>query len=227
MKIEIWSDFMCPFCYMGQQRLQKAIEKFGHEVEVVYRTFQLFPGFRPQLGKNLYESIALFKGADVGDIAKLHDRLAQTGKLEGLEFNFGQVVPTDTTDALRLIHFAKEMGKSEEFIAAVFKGYFTDVLDIGDHLTLIQLADSVGLDPQLVEQVLLSGAYTEELEKDRQTGQAIGVKGVPFYVIDNRYAISGAQESAVFLEVLEKARLEEEEDGGSQCCSDCTCGKRG
>jgi len=226
MKVEIWSDFMCPFCYMGHHRLEQAIERFGHEVEVIYRTFQLFPGIAPQSGKNLYEAIADLKGAKVEDIARVHDRLAETGREEGLDFNFSRVVPTDTFDALRLAQYAKEVGLQESFVKAVFNAYFTDALDIGDHLTLLQIADSVGLDPVVAEQILVGGNYAEEVRKDYQTGIDIGVKGVPFYVINNRYAISGAHAPEVFVDVLRKARNEDIEDGHEHRCSDCTCGKR-
>jgi len=226
MKVEIWSDFMCPFCYMGHNRIQKAIEDFGHQIEVVYRTFQLFPGLKPQIGKNLYESIAELKGANVEDIARVHERLAEAGSSEGLEFNFDRVVPTDTFDALRLSHLAKTKGMQKQFMEAVFKSYFTDALDISDPLTLLQLADSVGIDAQEAEQVLQSDAYAEDVQKDYQTGSDIGVKGVPFFVINNRYAISGAHAPHVFVEILEKARNEDIEDGAGHRCSDCTCGKK-
>jgi len=227
MKVEMWSDFMCPFCYIGNFRLQKAIEAFKHDVEVEFRTFQLFPGLRTEPGKNLFETLAAYKGSSVAEMEKVHEGLAETGAKEGLEFNFSRVVPTDTLDALRLVHFAKDHGLENEFMNAVFQGYFTDSLDIGDHMTLIQLADSVGLDPVAAEKVLTSDAYMDKIEQDRQIGSEIGVKGVPFFVIDNRYAISGAHDPEIFLEVLQKAHLEDIEDEGEGCGSDCTCGRHG
>ena len=226
MNIEIWSDFMCPFCYMGHARLQKAIAKFEHQVEVVYRSFQLMPGITPQFGKTLNEAIAEINGKTVEEITRVNDQVAQTGEKEGLEFNFSQMMLTDSYHALRLSHFAKEQGRQKEYMDAVFKSYFTDALDIGDPMTLLQIIDSIGLNPIEAEEALLNNTYGDVVLKDYQTGQDIGVKGVPFFVINNRYAISGAHSPEVFGEILQKAWEEHQEDGSGQCCSDCTCGKK-
>ena len=227
MKVEIWSDFMCPFCYIGSSRLQKAVKNVTDPIEIEFRTFQLFPDMRGLEEKSLDEAIADIKGIDVSEIAGIHQKLKAVGHEEGLEFDFSRLSPVNSLDALRLVHLSKANGCQQEFVNAVFKSFFTDGQDIGDHSILTEIGVKIGLKKEAVMEVLDGSAYLEEVYKDQSVGSQIGVKSVPFYVFNNHFALSGAHSIEIFEEVLKKAREEYVEDCNVRKCSDCNCDRFG
>ena len=231
MKVEIWSDYQCPFCYIGKRRFEKALSRFdGREgVEVVYRSFELDPSASREIQMNMHDMLAVKYGITAEQAKAQTDSMAAQGKAEGLEFRFEKVKLTNSFDAHRLMHFASSKGKQAEINDALFQAYFTDSKHIGDQETLADLAEGIGLKGDEVRSMLAGNAYADEVRRDEQDGARLGITGVPFFVINQKYGISGAQPEEAFLRTLEKVREEEqplqllnEEDAGSGC-SDGFC----
>ena len=210
MKIEIWSDVMCPFCYIGKRRLENALQKFLHkdEIEIVWHSFQLDPDMISQPGKSIYEYLSERKGMSLERSEQLHKQLADTALLDGLEYNFGKAVIANSFNAHRLIQLAKQHNLGNEAEERLFHAYFTEGRNIADFETLVQLGFDIGLNTADVEKALKGDAFASEVKNDISEANLLGVQGVPFFVFDRKYAISGAQHSDVFLDVLEKAYSE-------------------
>ncbi|MBM7552048.1 DsbA family oxidoreductase [Thalassobacillus pellis] len=234
MKIEVWSDIVCPFCYIGKRRLESALEKFEHreEIKLSFKSFQLDPSFKRDGNTSIHEKLAAKYNVSVDQAKSMHDQMTEQAHAAGLEYNFDDVIPTNTEDAHRLSHYAKSQGKMEVFMEQAMKAYFTDGRDIGDHDELVKLSEEVGLDKRKARQVLEEGTYREAVVLDQQEGTKIGVQGVPFFVFNNKYAVSGAQSPDTFLEVLEKVWKEENEqpaiqklhdDSTGESCTDDSC----
>lgn len=211
MKIEIWSDFVCPFCYIGKRRLEIALDKFEYkdEVEVVFRSFELDPSAKKKYDESIHEIIAHKYGIPVAQAKASNDQLVTQAKAIGLNYNFEDLIPTNTFDAHRLTHYAKTEGKMNELSERILKAYFVDSLNISDYKVLSNLAFEVGLDRDKALNVLESDQYGSEVRKDEETASKLRISGVPYFVFNNKYAVSGAQPSENFLEVLEKVRAEE------------------
>lgn len=235
MKIEIWSDFVCPFCYIGKRYFEIALEQFEHkeEVEVVFRSFQLDPYAKKNMGINIHEVLSSKHGIPYEKAKALNDQLKQKAKMVGLDYQFDTMIPTNSYDAHRLSYYAKEKGKMQEFNELIMKAHFTDSLDIGDHTTLAKLASRIGLDVNEVVDVLENDKYSENIANDRAEGSIIGIQGVPFFIVNNKFTISGAQPSEVFLELLQQTWKEDyhstkdkkhsSEQLSDESCSDGTC----
>ncbi len=235
MKIEIWFDFVCPFCYIGKRYFEIALDRFEHkeDVEVVFRGFQLDPYAEKNTGMNIHQVSSSKHGIPYEQAKARNDQLKQKAKTVGLDYQFDTMIPTNSYDALRLSYYAKEKGKMQEFIALIMKAHFTDSLDIGDHATLAQLASGIGLDAGEALDVLENNKYSENIAADRAEGSKIGIQGVPFFIVNNKYTISGAQPSEVFLELLQqtwkedyhstKAKEHRSEPLSDEYCSDGTC----
>jgi predicted DsbA family dithiol-disulfide isomerase len=210
MRIDIWSDFVCPFCYIGKRKLEKALKQFKHreEVELVFRSYQLDPTAKRDNDEHLYDVLAKKYGMNREKAKEMSNQITVQAKEEGLDFNFDTSIRTNTADAHRLAHFAYEQGKGLELTERLLKAYFTDSLHIGDHEVLSDLAQEVGMDKVEALNVLKSTKFIDIIKQDQQEGTNIGVQGVPFFVFDHRYAVSGAQHTHVFLEVLEKVKEE-------------------
>ena len=209
MEIEIWSDVLCPFCYIGKRKFEEALQDFSHteEVNITWRSFQLDPDF--QAGKIQGYAPYLQMRKNLSD-AQVNQMLAQVtdmaGKV-GLKFNFEKAVITNSHKAHQLLHYAKSVGKQNETKEALLKAHFTEGKDIGNLSTLITIAVEVGLEKSAVEKVFELDEQAEAVAKDIQEASKLGIRGVPFFVFDRKYALSGAQESSVFLDVLQKALL--------------------
>jgi predicted DsbA family dithiol-disulfide isomerase len=210
MKLEIWSDVMCPFCYIGKRKFEQALELFEHKdmVEVVWHSFQINPNLEYQPNKDMYDYVAELKGQSREWSIKVHKNLIQTAKSLGLDYRFDKAKIANSFDAHRVIQLAKKYKLDDEIEERFFKAYFTESALMSDHATLIRLAMEIGLDEEEVKQVLSSNQYADEVHKDRQEAQQLGANGVPFFVIDRKLAVAGAQDSKVFLEVLEKGYAE-------------------
>jgi len=210
MKIDIWSDIMCPFCYIGKRRLEAALEGFEHKdkVELVWHSFQLDPTIQSQKGKNLYQYLAERKGMPLERSKQMHDQLTQTAKEAGLTYNFDKAVIANSFDAHRLIQLAKKHGLGDAAEERLFKAYFTEGKDMSDHATLVQLGTDIGLATAELQQMLESNAYADAVRSDIATAEQLRINGVPFFVLDNKYGVSGAQPVELFSNALQQAWAE-------------------
>jgi predicted DsbA family dithiol-disulfide isomerase len=207
MKIEIWSDVMCPFCYIGKRKFEVALAQFEHKenVEIEWKSFLLSPEMQTDPNKNIHQFLAEHKGVSLEEATGMNDNVAHIAAQVGLQYNFDHTIPANSFNAHRFLHFAKKYGKQNEAEELLFKSYFTDGKNIDDAPTLLALANSLGLDADALTAAMGKGEFTDDVIADIQEAQALGVRGVPFFVFDRKYAVSGAQEPAVFLETLETA----------------------
>jgi len=207
MKVEIWSDYVCPFCYIGKRRFELALQQFSNKqsVEVEYKSFELDPGALRDGNPGVHDMLAAKYGMSKEQAVANTNQITRQAKELGLDYDFDRMIQTNTFDAHRLTHFATQKGKHAEMTERLLKAHFTDTLHIGNRETLADLAAEVGLDRAEALQALTEGAYAEEVRADEQEAGQLGVRGVPFFVINRKYAISGAQPSEVFLQALQKA----------------------
>ncbi|WP_164670895.1 DsbA family oxidoreductase [Virgibacillus doumboii] len=213
MKIEVWSDFVCPFCYIGKRRLESALEKFAHsnDVEVGYKSYELDPEAEAKPGQNIHEYLSAKKGMSFEQAKSMNESLGEQAAEVGLTYNFDTMQHTNTFDAHRAAKYATEKGKGKEMTERLLKAYFTDSELISDHATLIKLAGEVGLNEDEVTELLKIDDYAIHVRGDEEQARQLGVQGVPFFVFNEKYAVSGAQPPEVFSEVLEKVWQEENE----------------
>lgn len=230
MKVEIWSDVVCPFCYIGKRKFEKALEGFNakDKVEIEWKSFQLDPDMEYKEGQSVHEYLGKRKGGTTADGKRMNDGMAAIAKEVGLDYNFDKAIVNNTLDAHRLLHFAKEQGLQNELKERLFKAYYTEGQNIGDTDTLVQLASEIGLNAEKARQVLESGAYEEAVRNDQYYAYQVGVQGVPFFVFNNKYAVSGAQPPEVFTQVLDKVWDEEKPEllavqGESSCDINGNC----
>ncbi len=207
MEIEIWSDVMCPFCYIGKRRLEQALEQWGHKdrVHVEWKSFQLNPHLKTMPGKSLNEYLAGTKGWTLQYAKDMNDYVTEMAKEAGLEYHMDKAVVANSFDAHRLIQLARTKGLGDAAEERLFRAYFTEGLNTADHDVLVTLAAEIGLDAEMARQVLQTDAFAEEVERDMYEASQVGVRGVPFFVFDRRYAISGAQPVELFVQTLEKS----------------------
>lgn len=213
MKIEVWSDFVCPFCYIGKRRLEHALDQFPHkdDVEIKYRSYELDPNAEKNPGKSIHELMAEKFGTDVEKAKQSNEQIGKQAAEAGLVYNFDTMQHTNTFDAHRVAQYAETKGKGNEITERLLKAYFTESKLISDHDVLVDLAGEVGLAKNDVAELLKTNAYAAQVRFDEKQAQEIGVQGVPFFVFNEKYAVSGAQPTEVFLEALEKVWEEERE----------------
>jgi predicted DsbA family dithiol-disulfide isomerase len=206
MKVEIWSDVVCPFCYIGKRKFENALKDFAHrdEVEVVWHSFQLTPDFEPIPGESIHESLAKKKGVSVEEGRKMNDYMTNAAKEVGLDYQFDKAIPANTFLAHQLIHLGAHHGRQDATKERLMAAYYLEGQNIGDLDTLVKLGTEVGLDAAESRAALTAGTYAEAVRLDEYHAQQIGVRGVPFFVFEDKYAVSGAQPSELFAEVLEK-----------------------
>ncbi|MNZ79204.1 DSBA-like thioredoxin domain protein [compost metagenome] len=207
MKVEIWSDYVCPFCYIGKRKFEHALEKFAHkdDIEVVFRSFELDPGARADSQVSTYDMLAKKYGMSIEQAKANTANIVEQGALVGIPFQFDGTVETNTFDAHRLVQYATEQGKGKELSERLFKAYFSEGQNVGNREILTALSAEVGLDAEETAEVLASSRYADVVRKEEEEGSRLGIRGVPFYVFDRKYAVSGAQATEVFMETLEKA----------------------
>ena len=210
MKVEIWSDVMCPFCYIGKRKFENALTQFPgkNQVEVIWKSFQLDPSTVTNPELTTIQHLADKKGWSIEQAREATQYTTKLAKDVGLTFNFDKAVVANSFDAHRLSHLAKTHGKQDELEEQLFAAYFTDGKNTADHATLTELAAAIGLDAHEVGGVLSSNQYAQDVQSDIHRAQQVGVRGVPFFVFDNKYAISGAQETPTFLQGLTQAYAE-------------------
>lgn len=209
MKVEIWSDIACPFCYIGKKNYEKALEKFADasNIEIEWYSFQLDPTIPMEGndGVNMTTYLEQRKGMPASQIQDMFGHIGEMGRNVGIEFNFDKAVIANTIHAHRLLQLAKTKGLSNEAEEILFKAHFTDGTDIGSLEALKSLGLTIGLEENDLDRVLNSDDFSYEVNQDIREGANIGVQGVPFFVFNRRYGISGAQPVDAFLETIEKA----------------------
>lgn len=207
MKVEIWSDVMCPFCYIGKRRFEEALAKFDNagEVKITWKSFQLNPDMVTDPNISIHQYLADAKGWQLDYARQLNDQVTEMAAAVGLQYNMDNAVVANSFDAHRLSHLATEKGLGEAAEEALFKAYFTESKNIADHDTLANLGTSIGLDATEIKEVLNTNAYADAVAQDIDEARQLGIRGVPFFVFNNKYAVSGAQPAEVFLQTLEKA----------------------
>lgn len=204
MKIEIWSDVACPFCYIGKRRLEEALSTFEHKDNVVieWKSYLLNPDMATDADKTLNEYLAENKGWTKEYTEQVQGHVTAMAAEVGLEYHLDKAVPANTKQAHNLIQLAKTKGKGEEMEEVLFRAYFTEGKNLDDTTTLMEIGKGIGLTSDEIETTLNNKSYDSSIEKDIYEGIQIGVKGVPFFVFDNRYGISGAQPLEVFTRTL-------------------------
>ncbi|MDR0271631.1 DsbA family oxidoreductase [Paenibacillus sp.] len=230
MKIEVWSDFACPFCYIGKRRFEAALDNFEHknEVEVVFRSFELDPNAPRETEESMHSILASKYGMSIEKAKAMNDNMTDQAKAEGLDYHFDTLKPTNTFDAHRLTHWAGEFGKRYEMTERLFKAYFTDSELLGDQAVLARLAGEIGLDAKDAAAMLESDAYKADVREDEGQSSKLGISGVPFFVVNQKYGISGAQPKDVFVNALDNIWREDHPltmvDGGDDlACKDGSC----
>jgi protein disulfide-isomerase len=204
MKIEIWSDIMCPFCYIGKRQLETALAEFPNsEFEIEWKSFQLDPTITPQSGKDVYTFLAERKGISVEQSIEMHKGVVERAKSVGLDYHFDKAIISNSLTSHRIIQLAKTKSLGDEIEEIFFKAYFTEGRDLNDAETLIELAVKAGLDSNEVKEVIENeNLFLKDVKADISEAQEIGVQGVPFFVFDRKYAVSGAQPVEAFVNTI-------------------------
>ena len=209
MKIEVWSDVMCPFCYIGKRHLEAALAEFedSNRMEIVWKSYQLNPDLPLKIEnkESTYEYLAKAKGISYEQSVQMHDNVVKMAAKVGLNYQFDKAVVANSFYAHQLAQYAKEKGLGIEIEELLFKAYFTEGKDISDKATLVLLGAELGFAQAEVEQALSDEKYAALVRKDVAEAQQIGVRGVPFFVFDRKYAVSGAQPTEQFLGALKQS----------------------
>ncbi|WP_292089241.1 MULTISPECIES: DsbA family oxidoreductase [unclassified Mesorhizobium] len=232
MKVEIWSDVACPWCYIAKHRFDNALSRFEHreQVEVIWRSYQLDPDAPAMSNMSLNDSLAQKHGLGLEEAIAMNDQMRRLGAQEGLDYDFDRARYGNSFDAHRLIHFARQRGLQTAMEERLFRAYFSEGKALGAIDTLVELAREVGINAEDARAVLDGKAFADQVRTDTQTARLLGLKGVPFFIIDEKYAIAGAQASESFRDALERAWMETHPlvsltgtDMGAGYCKDGTC----
>ena len=207
MKIEIWSDVVCPWCAIGKARFERALESFEHRdaVEVVWRSFELDPSAPAAPDHSLDEHLADKYGMPVEEAARMHEQMTAVAAQEGLTFRFDVARRGNTFDAHRVIHLAADHQLQDAAVQRLMTAYFTEGQPIADRDTLVALAAEIGLDADAARATLDGDAYADAVRADEAEARTLGISGVPFFVLDRTYGVSGAQPADALLGALDKA----------------------
>ncbi|MEC3881741.1 DsbA family oxidoreductase [Parapedobacter sp. 10938] len=211
MKIEIWSDIMCPFCYIGKRHLETALNQFSDAdaIDVVWKSYQLDPYIpRNPEYKNTYAYLAATKGMSYDEAKQMTAGVTQAAANAGLTMDFERAVVANSFDAHRLVHLAQTKGLASTVKENLFHAHFTEGKDVNSHEVLIAVGTAAGLTETEISAVLASDLYSDAVAADIREARDIGVRGVPFFVFNRKYAVSGAQPTDVFLQTLEKSFAE-------------------
>jgi predicted DsbA family dithiol-disulfide isomerase len=210
MKVEIWSDVVCPWCYIGKRRFESALAAFPHrdEVEVIYRSFELDPTAQVDSGQSVTERLAEKYGVSLEQADAMNARVTSMAAGEGLDYHLERARHANTVKAHRLIHLAASKGLQDAVLERVMTAYFSEGEDIGEAETLVRLATVAGLDADEARTALEGSDYTDAVRADERRARMLGINGVPFFVVDERYGVSGAQPAELLLQVLDEAWAE-------------------
>jgi predicted DsbA family dithiol-disulfide isomerase len=231
LRIDIWSDIACPWCYVGKRRLEQALERFPHkgDVDVVWRAFELDPS-APRVrdtSQTYAERLASKYGTQPAQAQGMIDRMVDTAAADGLEFRFDRIRPGNTFDAHRLLHLAHERGTQDALKERMLRAYMTEGQAIGERDVLVTLAREAGLDEQEARDVLDGDRCAAEVRKDEALARELGITGVPFFVLAGRLGVSGAQPADVLLGALERAWSELHEPELETFAEGAACGPDG
>lgn len=207
LKVEIWSDVVCPWCYIGKRRFEQALEQFEHkqDIEIVWKSYQLDPEMKSDPSKTIHQMLAEKKGISVDQAARMNDHVTQLAREAGLSYQFDRAVVANTFDAHRLIQLAKQKGLGPEAEERLFRAYFTEGENLADHTTLVKLGVEIGISSKEVSDMLSGNAFADEVSQDIYEAYQLGIRSVPTFVFNERYGIAGAQEPELFLNTLRKA----------------------
>lgn len=208
IKVDIWSDVQCPWCYIGKRKFEEGAREFGDEVEVEYHSFELAPDTPVDFDGTPVDYLSQRKGIPLDQVEMMLDRVTSIAASVGLDYHYEDVHQTNTVKAHELLHFAKSRGLQLEMKERLLKAYFVEGGHVGRIADLADLAAEVGLDRDEAVAALESGQFVADVKADVAQAQAYGIQGVPFFVIDGKYGISGAQEADAFRQVLTQARDE-------------------
>lgn len=211
MKIEVWSDYVCPFCYIGKRTLENALVQSGFEsqAEVSFKAYQLNPDTPTDSAVPTYESLAKKFGKTIEEAKEMTEGVAQHARSVGLEYDFDNMMEANTLAAHRLVKWAETKNKDAELTEQLMHQYFIEAKNVGNHRVLLNIVEAVGLSSSEAQQVLESDQFMSEVQLDIAEAGQIGVQGVPFFVVNRKYAISGAQPLEAFVEALEQIAEEE------------------
>ncbi len=216
MKVEVWSDIMCPFCYIGKRNYEAALAQFSQsdQVEIEWHSFQLDPTIPPSTGEKIsvYQYLANRKGMSYEQSVAMHKNVIETAKNAGLTYKMDDAIVANSFDAHKMIQLAKTKGLGDEAEERLFLAYFNQGKDFGDLKTLVELGTDIGLNEQEIIAAINSEDFAYRVNQDIQEAQNIGVRGVPFFVFNRKYAVSGAQPPAVFLQTLDQSFKEWNKD---------------
>lgn len=214
MKIEIWSDIVCPFCYIGKRRIEKALKQFPNadKIQIEWKSFLLNPDMVTDPSKKTVEYLSEVKGWTLEESIQMTQQVTQMAEEEGLVYNMDQALVANPKDAHRVLQYAKTQDKGDVMKERLLKAYFTEGINIADFDELVRLAVEVGLDETAVKNILDTGQFIEGVEFDIYESQQLKVRGVPFFVLNDKFGISGAQPLEVFTETLETAWADYIED---------------
>jgi predicted DsbA family dithiol-disulfide isomerase len=208
--VEIWSDVMCPFCYIGKRQFERALAKFEHkeEVEVIWRSFELNPSVKTDTTLSVVDYLSKNKGIPLEEAKSMADYATNMARGVDLEYHFEKAVVANSFKAHQFLQFAKEYDKQSEVEEALFKAYFTDGKNTDDTRVLVAIAKELGLDAKKLETALANGSFSKAVKADELKAQQLGINGVPFFYINETVQLSGAQDSKEFLKALNKAYAE-------------------
>lgn len=207
IEIEVWSDIVCPFCYIGKRHLEAALKRFEHadQVRVHWKSFELDPRAERNPTESLNEHLAHKYGQPLEWAKQMSDQMTERAKTVGLDYRFDQAIRTNTFDAHRLTHLADRHGVQDRAKERLCHGYYTLGEHLGELETLVRIGGELGLDPAEVKRTLTTDEFGAEVRQDEQEAQELGISGVPFFLLNRKYAISGAQPVEVFERALKSA----------------------
>lgn len=207
MKVEIWSDVKCPWCYVGKRRFEKALADFPHrdDVEVTWKSYQLDPGLPEHYDGTEEQYLSERKGIAPEQLRQMWQHLSQQAEGEGLAFDFDRIVVGNSFTAHRFLHLAKASGRGDAAKEAVLSAHFEQGLDTSDVDVLTSLGTGIGLDEAEIRDTVAGDRFAGDVHRDIQEARTLGVQGVPFFVVDRKYGISGAQPVEVFRQALDTA----------------------
>lgn len=206
MKVEIYSDIVCPFCYIGKNIFAKFQEEAGEEIEVIHRSYELDPNSSRTKSVNSVEGLAKKYGISIEEAKSRMSGVEEMARRENLPMNIFSTVGANTHDLHRLIYLAKETGKDGALLEAFYRAHFVDGIALNEREEVLKITASVGLNEEEVLEVLESDRYEEKIAEDRSLASSLGITGVPFFVVDGKYGVSGAQPKAIFHQILESIK---------------------
>jgi predicted DsbA family dithiol-disulfide isomerase len=216
ISVHVWSDIACPWCFVGKRRLEKGVAEYGGPVTVEYHSFELAPDTPVDFDGNEVDFLAAHKGMTRAQAQRTLTEMTQLAARDGLRYDFAALRHTRTLLAHQALHHAKAHGRQAELVEVLFRAYFEQGRHLGHVDELAALGAEAGLDADETAEVLRAGAYANAVAQDIEVARQLGVSGVPFYVIDNRYAVSGAQAADVFADALRRV-ADERVAAAGQC----------